>query len=134
MAVPPAIIESRAEYAIGSLIIILRLLVRSKTLGPPFNGWRWDDWFSVSVFIWHTALFAMVEYLAVVGAPLGFTPEMREALTPEGRASLEKGAKGMYASFFILICFVWSAKAVLIAFFLQLVYVFKSLPSGGSRH
>ncbi|KAH8173646.1 hypothetical protein LIA77_07901 [Sarocladium implicatum] len=117
--VPPAIIESRAEYVAGSLILIVRWLIRLKTLGG-IRGWRWDDWFSVSVFVWHTALFAMVEYLAVKGAPLGFTQEMREALTPQMREDMTKGAKGMYASFFILICLVWSAKGVLLAFFLQL--------------
>ncbi|KAG9253822.1 uncharacterized protein F5Z01DRAFT_737190 [Emericellopsis atlantica] len=101
--VPPALIESRAEYAIGSLILATRWLLRLKTLG--IRGWHWDDWFSVSVFVWHSALFAMVEYLAVVGAPLGFTQEMREALTPEMRVQLEKGGQG---------------HAVLIAFFLQL--------------
>lgn len=124
--VPASLIESRAEYAIGSLIIVVRWLLRLKTLG--LRGWRWDDWFTVSVFVWHTALFAMVEYLAVMGAPLGFTPEMREALTPEMRAQMTKGAKGMYASFYILISFVWSAKAVLIAFFLQLTCVFPIFP------
>ena len=120
--VPPTLIESRAEYAAGSLILIVRWLLRLKTMGG-VRGWRWDDWFSVSVFVWHTALFAMVEYLAVMGAPLGFTQEMREALTPQMREDMTKGAKGMYASFFILICLVWSAKGVLLAFFLQLTYV-----------
>jgi hypothetical protein len=117
--VPPALIESRAEYVAGSLILVVRWLLRLKTMGG-IRGWRWDDWFSVSVFVWHTALFAMVEYLAVVGAPLGFTQEMREALTPQMREDITKGAKGMYASFFILICLVWSAKGVLLSFFLQL--------------
>lgn len=73
--VPPTLIESRAEYAAGSLILIVRWLLRLKTMGG-VRGWRWDDWFSVSVFVWHTALFAMVEYLAVMGAPLGFTQEL----------------------------------------------------------
>ena len=118
--VTQALIESRAEYAAGSLILVLRWLVRCLTTAGTSRGWRWDDWFTVSVFIWHTALFAMVEYLAVVGAPLGFTQERRNALTPDMATQLEKGAKAMYASFFILIAFVWSAKAVLVAFFLQL--------------
>jgi hypothetical protein len=117
-AVPPALVESRAEYAVGSLILVLRWVIRVRTLGV--RGWYWDDWFSVSVFVWHTALFAMVEYLAVVGAPLGFTQEQREALSPEMAAQLRAGAKAMYASFFILINFVWSAKAVLIVFFMRL--------------
>ncbi|VUC31097.1 unnamed protein product [Clonostachys rosea] len=117
-AVSPALVESRAEYAVGSLILVVRWLIRIKTLGV--RGWYWDDWFSVSVFVWHTALFAMVEYLAVVGAPLGFTQEQREALSPEMAVQLRNGAQAMYASFFILINFVWSAKAVLIVFFMRL--------------
>jgi hypothetical protein len=116
----PALIESRLEYAAGTLILLARWVLRLQTLG--IRAWHWDDWFSVSVFVWHSALFGMVEYLAVVGAPLGFSQEMSEALTPEMRVQLEKGAKALYATFFILICFVWSAKAVLIAFFLQLTY------------
>lgn len=65
----------------------------------------------------------MVEYLAFMGAPLGFTQEQRDALTPKIAMQLQKGAKGMYASFFILIAFVWSAKAVEVAFSLQLTRV-----------
>lgn len=84
------------------------------------RAWYWDDWFSISVWIWLTALFSMVEYLAVVGAPIGFTQEQREALTPQMREDMTKGAKGMFASFFILINFVWSAKAVLIVLFIRL--------------
>lgn len=68
---PPAILESRIEYTLGSIILILRWIVRIRVRG--IRAWYWDDWFSISMFVWYTGLFAMVEYLAVLGAPLSFT-------------------------------------------------------------
>jgi hypothetical protein len=51
-------IECRAEYAIGSIIFILRWATRGK-----MRMWKLDDWFSVSAWVFFTLIQAMVEYL-----------------------------------------------------------------------
>jgi hypothetical protein len=55
-----------------------------------------------------------------MGAPIGLTQAQREALPTAMKISMREGAKGMFSSFFFLICLVWSLKACLIVFFLNL--------------
>ncbi|XPS96239.1 hypothetical protein M3J09_005511 [Ascochyta lentis] len=62
----------------------------------------------------------MVEFLAIVGAPIAFTQEQREALPDSQRHSMREGAKAMFASFFFLIMMVWSLKGCLVMLFLRL--------------
>ncbi|EAT78478.2 hypothetical protein SNOG_14241 [Parastagonospora nodorum SN15] len=108
-------IECRAEYAIGTGIFMLRWATRAK-----MRLWELGDWFSVSAWVFFTIIYAMVEYLSVMGAPIGLTQAQREALPTAMKISMREGAKAMFASFFFLICLVWSLKACLIVFFLNL--------------
>ncbi|KAF2640460.1 hypothetical protein P280DRAFT_543151 [Massarina eburnea CBS 473.64] len=107
--------ECRSEYAIGTLIFIVRWATRGK-----MRTWKLDDWFSISAWMFFTLLYSMVEYLSVVGAPIAFSQAEREALPTAMKISMREGAKAMFASFFFLICLVWSLKACLIVFFLNL--------------
>jgi hypothetical protein len=56
------VIECRAEYAIGSSIIALRLFTRWKTLGR--RGFYWDDFFAFWSWVFFTMIYVMVEYLS----------------------------------------------------------------------
>lgn len=138
MAVPVVLIESRTEFALGTIIFILRWFARWKTVG--ISKWYYDDWFSICAWCWYLVLIVMVEYLgkllplqeqigeisnssvllAVVGAAAGFTEEQREALDPTTRASYVKGGKAMFASFYCFICLVWGLKATLLGFYSRL--------------
>ncbi|ETS84554.1 hypothetical protein PFICI_02579 [Pestalotiopsis fici W106-1] len=113
-----ALVECRAEYAIGTLIFILRWFAQWRVRGA--LSWSWIDWFSISAWFWFTSLYIELEVICVLGAPVGFTQEMREALTPQQRISYEAGAKIMFSCFFILIFLVWSLKGCLIFLFLSL--------------
>ncbi|KAF2016212.1 hypothetical protein BU24DRAFT_462393 [Aaosphaeria arxii CBS 175.79] len=111
-------IECRAEYGVGTCIILLRFFTRCKTV-----GWRnlyWDDFFAFTAWVFFTLIYAMVEFLGVVGAPIAMTQEQREALPDAMKKSFREGAKGMFASFYFLIFLVWSLKGTLIFLFLHL--------------
>ncbi|KAI1358628.1 hypothetical protein F5Y08DRAFT_350615 [Xylaria arbuscula] len=118
MAVAPTVIEGRVEYAFGTFIFILRWLIRWRLVG--IRGWAMDDWFSVFAWIISTIYFILIEELSVYGAAVGFTQEMREALTPEIVQSFEYGSKILFALFGLLITLQWSLKGVLVSFFLRL--------------
>ncbi|KAF2998054.1 hypothetical protein E8E14_005407 [Neopestalotiopsis sp. 37M] len=113
-----ALVECRAEYTVGTLIFVLRWFAQWRVRGT--FSWSWIDWFSISAWFWFTSLYIELEVIGVLGAPVGFTQEMREALTPEQRVSYEAGAKIMFSCFFILIFLVWSLKGCLIFLFLSL--------------
>lgn len=85
-----------------------------------FKKWSWDDYFSISAWLWFTILLAMVEYLATVGAAAGMTSAQRAALPPPMVESFKKGGKAMYASFYCFIAFVWSLKGCLLGFYYRL--------------
>jgi hypothetical protein len=53
--------ECWCEYAAGSVLLILRWITRCRTVG--FRNWTWDDWFSVSAWVFFTLLYTMVEYI-----------------------------------------------------------------------
>ena len=61
-------------------------------------------------------------YVAIVGAPIAFTQEQREALPDSRKKSMREGAKAMFASFFFLIMMVWSLKGCLVMIFLRLTF------------
>lgn len=141
------LVECRIEYVAGSLLLILRCCTRWKTVG--FRNWTGYDTLSIFVWIFLTLIYSMEEYLcetssqlvhqhalysgttswhtscangtvAIVGAPIGLSQTQRDALDQATRESYQKGAKGMFASFYFLICLVWSLKGCLIIFFLRL--------------
>ncbi|KAK7993665.1 hypothetical protein PG989_007046 [Apiospora arundinis] len=115
MSTSPALVECRAEFGAGLFLFILRWVARWRAVG--FRQWTWHDYFSISSCVFYTLLYAMIEYLAVVGAPIGLTQVQREALPPAMAASFREGAKAMFSSFYFMICLVWSLKATLIMFF-----------------
>ena len=100
------------------------------------RGWGWEDFFSVSAWVFFTLIYAMVEFLgehptekpqsitdpvsAVMGAPIAMNQEQREALPPEMRVTMREGAKAMFSSFFFLIMEVWSLKGCLVFLYLRL--------------
>ncbi|KAF3042448.1 hypothetical protein E8E12_009556 [Didymella heteroderae] len=112
------VIECRAEYAVGTAIFAVRWFARWKTTG--FKGFIWDEAFAFSAWTFFTLIYAMVELLAIVGAPIAFTQEQREALPDSRKKSMREGAKAMFASFFFLIMMVWSLKGCLVMIFLRL--------------
>ncbi|KAH6616291.1 hypothetical protein C7974DRAFT_416442 [Boeremia exigua] len=112
------VIECRAEYVIGTAIFALRWFARWKTTG--FRGFLLDELFAFSAWTFFTLIYAMVEFLAVVGAPIALTQEQREVLPGPMKKSMREGAKAMFASFFFLIMMVWSLKGCLIMIFLRL--------------
>ncbi|KAH7065116.1 hypothetical protein B0J12DRAFT_749238 [Macrophomina phaseolina] len=116
--VPPVLLESRFEYAFGTIIFVCRWFCRWKTVG--FKKWSCDDYFSISAWVWFTVMLAMLEYLATVGAAAGFTDAQRAALPPAMVQSFTKGGKAMYASFYFFIAFVWSLKGCLLGFYYRL--------------
>ncbi|EKG18135.1 hypothetical protein MPH_04667 [Macrophomina phaseolina MS6] len=59
--VPPVLLESRFEYAFGTIIFVCRWFCRWKTVG--FKKWSCDDYFSISAWVWFTVMLAMLEYL-----------------------------------------------------------------------
>ncbi|KAF5724205.1 kinesin [Fusarium mundagurra] len=91
----PVIIEMWTEYAIGILILCLRIFARVKIV-----RWKWDgdDYLAVIALILFTWEVAMCQVISSKGSITGMTDEIALSLTPEQYRSHETGAKWLFAA------------------------------------
>ncbi|GJC94554.1 hypothetical protein ColKHC_03380 [Colletotrichum higginsianum] len=111
-ALMPAVIEMWVEYAVGILVLFLRIFTRySRVVGLKWQG---DDYLAVAAVILFTK-----------GSITGMTDEVALTLTPEEYKSHEVGAKWLFAAWYIYVSMIWSLKGIMLFFFAR---VTKTLP------
>ncbi|KAF4416011.1 Kinesin-like protein [Fusarium austroafricanum] len=95
----PVFIEMWIEYAIGILVLCLRIYGRVAKV----VGWKWqgDDYLAVSaltLFTWEVAMCQVIVYQANKGSITGMTNEIALSLSPEQYHSHETGAKWLFGA------------------------------------
>ncbi|KAL6229649.1 hypothetical protein BDW75DRAFT_235036 [Aspergillus navahoensis] len=78
--------EAWTEYAIGVIVLLLRLFARLKVVG--IRNWQGDDYFSIVALLFWTAELTMLELIGQYGTNIGLSDEERAAVTPEQTARL----------------------------------------------
>ncbi|OLN90184.1 hypothetical protein CCHL11_09817 [Colletotrichum chlorophyti] len=118
----PTVIEMWVEYAIGILVLFLRVFSRCKMV-----GWRWqgDDYLAIAAILLFTFEVMMCQIIVEKGSITGMTDEIALSLTPEEYKSHETGAKWLFAAWYIYVSLIWSLKGIMLFFFSR---VTKTLP------
>ncbi|TIC99567.1 hypothetical protein CH35J_005050 [Colletotrichum higginsianum] len=122
-ALMPAVIEMWVEYAVGILVLFLRIFTRySRVVGLKWQG---DDYLAVAAVILFTFEVMMCQIIVEKGSITGMTDEVALTLTPEEYKSHEVGAKWLFAAWYIYVSMIWSLKGIMLFFFAR---VTKTLP------
>ncbi|TQN70345.1 hypothetical protein CSHISOI_03849, partial [Colletotrichum shisoi] len=122
-ALKAAVIEMWVEYAVGVLVLFLRIFTRFSRV----VGWKWqgDDYLAIAAVIFFTFEVMMCQIIVEKGSITGMTDEVALTLTPEEYKSHEVGAKWLFAAWYIYVSMIWSLKGIMLFFFAR---VTKTLP------
>ncbi|KXH69038.1 hypothetical protein CSAL01_07480 [Colletotrichum salicis] len=122
-ALMPAGIEMWVEYAIGILVLFLRIFTRCKKVVG--LKWQGDDYLAVAAIIFFSLEVMMCQIIVEKGSITGMTDEIALSLTPEQYKSHETGAKWLFAAWYVYVSMIWSLKGIMLFFFSR---VTKTLP------
>ncbi|KAI9370411.1 hypothetical protein BJX61DRAFT_535664 [Aspergillus egyptiacus] len=110
--------EAWTEYAIGTIILFLRIFARIKTVG--FTNLQGDDVFTLVAVVFWTAELTMLELIGQNGTNIGLTDEQRFNATPEQVAKLAFGSKCLMAGWCCYVTLIWSLKTCMLFFYNRL--------------
>ncbi|PGH13413.1 hypothetical protein AJ79_03692 [Helicocarpus griseus UAMH5409] len=111
MAATPFQQEAWSEYAIGLLVLFIRIFYRCKLVG---RNWDGDDYFAViAVFFW-TAELCMLELIGQYGSITGMSDEIAVTLTEEQKHRLVIGSKCLLAGWCLYVTLIWCLKACML--------------------
>ena len=105
---PAALIETWSLYAVGSLIIFMRIATRWRTVG--ISGWQADDWIILLSWATYTVMTVAAHIVGGLGDLHALTMEQREALTEEEAAPYVYGTQWFCAGVATYILFIWTLK------------------------
>ncbi|PGH36151.1 hypothetical protein GX50_01006 [[Emmonsia] crescens] len=103
--------EAWSEYAVGLLILFIRIFYRCRLVGRKWDG---DDYFAVlAVFFW-TAELCMLELIGQFGSTTGINDEIALKLTEEQKRRMIIGTKCLLAGWCIYVTLIWCLKACML--------------------
>jgi hypothetical protein len=112
----PVIIEMWTEYAIGIIVLFLRLFARLQRIKfTKFRTWALDDWFTIPAIILWTFEVSMCQIITQLGSITGLTNEVASKFTPEQVKSYETGSKWLFAAWYVYVTMVWTLKAMMLS-------------------
>ncbi|KAL1984242.1 hypothetical protein VTN96DRAFT_9376 [Rasamsonia emersonii] len=106
--------EAWTEYAIGVIILFLRIFARWKTVG---FRWQGDDYFTIGVLIFWTAELSMLELIGQYGTNIGIYDDIGATLSPEQIRRYEIGSKCLLAGWTCYVTLIWCLKACMLFFY-----------------
>ncbi|KAI9927001.1 hypothetical protein ASPWEDRAFT_46459 [Aspergillus wentii DTO 134E9] len=107
--------EAWTEYAIGVIILLLRIFARVKVVG--FRNWQGDDYFAIIALLFWTAELTMLEMIGQYGTNIGLSDDQRAALTVGETLGLQIGSKCLLAGWTCYVTLIWSLKACMLFFY-----------------
>ncbi|KAH6690273.1 hypothetical protein F5X68DRAFT_68579 [Plectosphaerella plurivora] len=102
-------------YAIGVIVILVRIAVRLRTVGV--RGFHGDDYLVFFCLAFYTANAVIVQVTYYTGANIDVTPEETLAITDTDEAILEYGSKLEFASWYTYPAVIWVLKLQLLFFY-----------------
>jgi hypothetical protein len=112
--------EAWTEYGIGMLILIFRVIVRTRQIG--FH-WEGDDYFTILAIVFFTVELCMLELIGQNGTIVGMTDEVALTLTQEQKDKLVLGSKLLLVGWITYTTLIWCLKGCLLFFYNRLTYV-----------
>ncbi|KAF4919189.1 hypothetical protein CGCVW01_v008097 [Colletotrichum viniferum] len=113
----PFQIEAWTEYAIGLLVLLVRIVYRSTIVG---TNWEGDDYFAlIAVFFW-TGELVMLELIGQYGSITGMTDEIASTLSDKQIESIVVGSKCLLAGWILYVTLIWCLKACMLFLYRRL--------------
>ncbi|KAL1966340.1 hypothetical protein VTN77DRAFT_4693 [Rasamsonia byssochlamydoides] len=106
--------EAWTEYAIGVIILFLRIFARWKVVG---FKWQGDDYFTIGVLIFWTAELSMLELIGQYGTNIGIYDNIGATLSKEQIRRYEIGSKCLLAGWTCYVTLIWCLKACMLFFY-----------------
>ncbi|TDZ21622.1 hypothetical protein C8034_v006576 [Colletotrichum sidae] len=113
----PFQVEAWTEYAVGLLVLLIRIVYRTTVVG---TNWEGDDYFAViAVFFW-TGELVMLELIGQYGSITGMTDELALTLTDYQVERIVIGSKCLLAGWILYVTLIWCLKACMLFLYRRL--------------
>ncbi|KAK1977642.1 hypothetical protein LZ30DRAFT_664662 [Colletotrichum cereale] len=113
----PFQVEAWTEYAVGLLVLLIRLVYRSTIVG---TRWEGDDYFAlIAVFFW-TGELVMLELIGQYGSITGMTDEVALTLSDKEIERIVIGSKCLLAGWCLYVTLIWCLKACMLFLYQRL--------------
>ncbi|KAI8198775.1 hypothetical protein K4K49_003888 [Colletotrichum sp. SAR 10_70] len=113
----PFQVEAWTEYAIGLLVLLVRIVYRSTIVG---TNWEGDDFFAlIAVFFW-TGELVMLELIGQYGSITGMTDEIALTLSDKQIERIVVGSKCLLAGWILYVTLIWCLKACMLFLYRRL--------------
>ncbi|KAJ0278129.1 hypothetical protein COL940_007392 [Colletotrichum noveboracense] len=120
----PFQVEAWTEYAIGLLVLLVRIVYRSTIVG---TNWEGDDYFAlIAVFFW-TGELVMLELIGQYGSITGMTDEIALTLSDKQIERIVVGSKCLLAGWILYVTLIWCLKACMLFLYRRLTKIICSL-------
>ncbi|ODH38402.1 hypothetical protein ACO22_02353 [Paracoccidioides brasiliensis] len=116
---PSALIETWAEFSVGSCIILLRVFTRLKLAG--FRGLQADDYLIIPAWFSYAAMTAMAHIVGYAGDTGNIPAAQRASMSDEERALRSLGSKCFMVGWYTYIGLIWTLKMNMLFFYKRVV-------------
>ncbi|KAH8761526.1 hypothetical protein F5883DRAFT_562068 [Diaporthe sp. PMI_573] len=113
----PFQVEAWTEYAIGLLILGIRIFCRCSHVG---RNWEGDDYFAVMAIFFWTGAQVTLQLIGDYGSIIGINDEIALSLSDEQIRGIVIGSKCLIAGWVCYVSLIWSLKACMLFFFIRL--------------
>ncbi|KAH5016898.1 hypothetical protein HBI81_020770 [Parastagonospora nodorum] len=103
-----ALIETWTLFAVGSIVIMMRIFCRTKMVG--FAGYCGDDYLIFFAWACYTAMTVAAHIVGGTGDTSHLTLEQRLSFSPEEAAMRQKGTKWFMVGWYTYIGLIWTLK------------------------
>ncbi|PVH98901.1 hypothetical protein DM02DRAFT_565534 [Periconia macrospinosa] len=110
-------VETWTEYAIGVIVILIRIFSRCRVIGRKWDG---DDYIIIIALLAFTSYFVHIEIIGRNGVNIGLTDEQRAQFTQETIRHLILGSKLLVSGWISWAVLIWSLKACMLFFYARL--------------
>ncbi|KAF6816449.1 hypothetical protein CMUS01_12266 [Colletotrichum musicola] len=113
----PFQVEAWTEYAIGLLVLLVRIVYRTTLVG---TNWEGDDYFAlIAVFFW-TGELVMLELIGRYGSITGMNDELALTLSDAQIERIVIGSKCLLAGWILYVTLIWCLKACMLFLYRRL--------------
>ncbi|TQN70736.1 hypothetical protein CSHISOI_04726, partial [Colletotrichum shisoi] len=113
----PFQVEAWTDYAIGMLVLLIRIGYRTSLVG---TNWEGDDYFAViAVFFW-TGELVMLELIGQYGSITGMNDALALTLSDQQKERIIIGSKCLVAGWVLYVTLIWCLKACMLFLYRRL--------------
>ncbi|PSK40021.1 hypothetical protein B9Z65_7961 [Elsinoe australis] len=118
--VPHFLGEMWGLYGAGTLIFVVRFIVRLRTSGV--QGLGWDDLFALFAWVFYTGDAITVDRAYIYGTNVDFTPAQYGVMSSEEIDRISLGSKYELTAWYTYSALIWCMKASMLFFYCRLTF------------